>query len=222
MKLNLFSTKILLILGVVTSMSAQVKVVDLGKTGGTYPIVEENFMDMIEEAVKELNINKKDIEKKVRKSVIDQSKGTTNLPYGKKVKRYSEKNYQILPQDIYNPLGRLYKKAGDKVLINTPVPLDICFVDGTNLKILKNQIEYFDKVVAKQSGIEGRCVYMVSNRSVLELNKIYYPRVFYPSKKAYEDRFMVKSIPTYVHIYKDKKDFYSFPINMFKHPVKTK
>lgn len=212
--------KILIILGLTSLLSAEV--VDLGITGSTYPIVEENFMDMIKDAVKELKIEKKDIEKKIRKSVIDQSKGTTELPYGKSVKRYSEKNYQIIPQDIYNPLGRLYKKAGEKVLLNTPVPLDICFVDGTNLNILKNQIEYFDKVVKKQSGNGANCVYMVSNRSVLELNKIYYPRTFYPSKKAYEDRFMVKSIPTYVHIYKYKKDFYSFPINMFKHKVKTK
>ena len=218
---NIFRKKIIFI-GLITLLSAETKIVDLGKTGATYPIVEENFMDMIENAIKDLDIKKEDIERKVREQVKEQSYGTTSLPFGRKVERYSEKNYQIIPQDIYNPLGRIYKKAGEKVLLNTPVPLDICFIDGTNMNILKNQIEYFDKVVEKQSGKGASCVYMVSNRSVLELNKIYYPRIFYPSKKVYEDRFMVKSIPTYVHIYKYKKDFYSFPINMFKHKVKTK
>jgi len=210
----------IILIGIVSISTASI--IDLGKTGHTYPIQEENFYDQIKEAAKKLNITKEGLEKKIKESVLEQSKGTTDLPFGTKVKRYSEKNYQILPEDIVNPLGRVYKHKGDKVLLTTPKPLDLCFVDGKNMKMLINQITYFDKVVKKQSGKNARCTYMVSNRSVLDLNRLYSPRLFYPSKKAYEERFMVKSIPTYIHIYKEMKDFYSFPMSMFKHEVKTK
>lgn len=193
--------------------------VNLGVSGNLYEIPEENFKITIEKAVDELDLNETKIKETVLNGVKEQAFGTTNLPFGKKVEAYESDNYQIIGKDIFNPLGRLIYKKGDKVLMKTYSPLDLCFVDGSNLVSLKNQIEYFDKVVKKKSNTE--CTYMVSNRSVLELNKEYYPRLFYPARPAYERRFLIKSIPSYVHIEGSKKLVYSFPIDMFKSEVKT-
>jgi len=198
----------------------KIKIKDFGIDGHMYDIVEENMMQTIRDKADNFQITKEKMRAILKREMKKQSVGTTELPFGKEKKEYSEKNYQILNQDVVNPLGRVIKKKGDKVLLNTPKSLDICFIDGADPVLLKNQIKYFDKLVTKTNGL--RCVYMVSNKSVLDLNKEYYPRLFYPSKSIYEQRFMIKSIPTYIHIEKDRKYFYSYPIEMFKKEVKLK
>ena len=198
----------------------KIEIKDFGIDGHMYDIVEENMMKTIKDKTDNFKITKKQMRKILKNEMEKQAVGTTNLPFGKEKKEYSEKNFQVLQQDVFNPLGRIYKKKGEKVYINSPKPLDICFIDGSNPILLKNQIKYFDKLVTKTNSI--RCIYMVSNKSVLDLNTEYYPRIFYPANKAYEERFMVKSIPTYIHIEKDRKYFYSYPIEMFKHEVKLK
>jgi len=210
-----------LLLGlIVSSLYSKSDFIDFGIDGHMYDIKEENIRQTIIDKVDNFKISKEDLTEKIKKAMREQSVGTTNLPFGEEVTAYVEDNYQILNQNIRNPAGRIIKKKGDRVLLNTPKSLDICFIDGSNDILLKNQIKYFDAVVSKKHGLS--CVYMVSNKSVLDLNKEYYPRLFYPSKSAYERRFMIKSIPTYIHIEKDKKYFYSFPIEMFKKEVKIK
>jgi len=77
-------------------------------------------------------------------------------------------------------------------------PLDLCFVDGTNMEMLLNQIMYFDRVSEKNAG--GDCTYMVSGRSVLELNKRFFPRRFYPARDSYEKRFFTnRAYDSYHH-----------------------
>lgn len=197
------------------------KIVDFGIQGQMYDIEEENMNNIIKSKLAEIQSasNKKMIKKALKKKINAAAVGTTELPFGKEMKTYQEDNYQILERDIVNPYGRVFRKKGEKVLINTTKPLDICFIDGANKEILYNQIEYFDMVLAKK---ERECTYMVSNINVFKLNKKYAPRKFYPSKEIYEERFMIKSIPTYIHIDGYKKSFYSFPMKMFTNEGKMR
>lgn len=212
--------KLFLIAAIITFSFSDV--IDLGTDGQLYEITEENLYKTIEDSVKELQVNPEIIQNQIKEAVKKQSFGETDLPFGTETKIYEDINYQVLEQDIVNPLGRVFKKAGDKILMDTYPALDLCFVDGSDMTMLRNQIKYFDEIVKQKSGNDAECTYMVSNRLVLELNREYHPRLFYPSKKAYEDRFMVKSIPTYIHIIGKKKYFYSLPMDMFKHEVKFK
>ena len=212
----------LLFLFVVFGSLSNAKVVDLGKSGHTYDIPEGSMLEFLENGAKELQstLTKDKLAEIIKSEIKRHSIGYSDLPNIKTVTAYETDNYQIIDKDIRNPAGRLWKKKGEKVLMNTLQPLDLCFVDGKNLTSLLNQIDYLDKVVGQKSSVE--CTYMVANRSVLFLNDKLYPRVFYPTNKAYEDRFMVKSLPTYIHIEGAKKLVYEFPISMFKHQVKIK
>jgi len=197
-------------------------VVDFGVSGHEYRIPEENLMRTIESEVEafQKKLSKDKLQGIIKEEIKTQSIGYSNLPTVTRVSAYEVDNYQIIDQDIKNPAGRIWKRKGEKVLMNTIQPLDLCFVDGSNMLTLLNQIEYFDAVAKQKSNSE--CTYMISGRSVLFLNNKLAPRVFYPAKKAYEDRFLVKSLPTYIHIEGTKKLVYSFPISMFKHKVKIK
>ncbi|HIP33980.1 MAG TPA: hypothetical protein EYG89_04520 [Bacteroidia bacterium] len=210
--------KILLSIALLSSTLFSIE--DYGIQGKLYKIKEISLNKEIKDAVKDFKLSKKDIQDKVVSEVKKQAYGKSKLPYVDKVSIKESENYQILQQDIINPLGRIYKRKGEKVLMKTFQPLDLCFVDGTNMEMLLNQIMYFDRVSEKNAG--GDCTYMVSGRSVLELNKRFFPRRFYPARDSYEKRFFITSIPTYVHIENDRRKVYSFPIQMFKNEIKFK
>lgn len=172
---------------------------DLGKEGFTYKIKEKDFLKEIEEGIKE--IKTEEIISKLKKEFVVQATGENNLSYCKKQRTVKEFDYVELPENIYTPTGRLYKEKGTKVLAYLEKPLDICFVDGTNMVVLENQIKYFDKET------NGKCVYMIANRNIMDVYKKWPERNrdMYPSKKEFEKRFNVECLPTRINlIYNDR------------------
>lgn len=192
--------------------------IDLGTEGHTYKIVEKSFLLVIKNAV--AKEQKKLTPKKVKEMVVDQIRkqatGHTQLPLCQKSERSVEENYYILNQNIYNPAGRLFRKKGYKYIVHNKRPLDICFIDGTNKKELFNQIHFYDKVVKKLSGPNAKCIYMIANRNVLQLDKKFYPRMFYPTGRGYEKNFQVSCYPTLVHLQNDKRYKFELPIEDFQ------
>ena len=187
--------------------------IDLGKEGSTYPILEKNFIEELKEGASEVQktLNKKYVKEKIIKSVINQANANTSLGYCEEPHKKVELNEYIVPVNIYNPAGRLYKKKGDKIIINNDKPIDLCFINVKSLKDAKKQIEYFDNIVKKVSGNSAECVYLVSGINVLQLDKIYYPRQFYPAKKNYEKNFNILCYPTYIHLILDKRYRFEIP-----------
>ena len=216
MKLKIIIATLILISSTLFS-----EVVELGIHGHMYDIQEEHFMEEVKRKIND-KAKQMNFKKLAKESVMKGSIGKTDLPFGQELTSYEMDNYQILQHDVLNPAGRVFKKKGEKLIINTQRPISICFIDGSNKIMFQNQIDYFDKVTKKKYGEFAECTYMVSNKSVIELREEYFGRKFYPSQKIYEDRFMVKSIPTYIHMEKTKRQVYTFPIDMFKHEVKIK
>lgn len=183
--------------------------VDLGKSGVDYPILETNFLDDIKKGVEELDTEQMKRDFKVQLNI--QATGEKNLGECYEEKTVKEFDYVELQEDIYTPMGRIYKEKGTKMTAYIAVPLDICFVDGTNKESLVKQIEFFDKQVKK-------CIYMVSNRNILEVYNMYPERnrEMFPSKKVYEERFNVKCNPTRVHLIHNDRIKYQYPLDNFR------
>lgn len=183
---------------------------DLGSGGKSYEIIENDFFDDVKKGIKELKIE--EIQEEVKKEVYKQAKGEDNLAYCKDYKEETEEDYMILKDNIYSPSGMLFQEKGTKMYTSIDKPLDLCFIDGTNEIMLKNQVEYFDKITNK------KCIYSVSNKNILEVYKLYPERSeqFFPSKKGFEDRFDVKCKPTHIHLIKNDRIKKEHGIDKFK------
>lgn len=184
--------------------------VDFGKHGFEYEIKERSFLLDIEEGVKE--ISQEEVQNEIKKQFYIQAMGEKNLSKCNEQEIIKEFDYTILPEDIYTPTGRLYQKKGTKITSYLPQALDICFVDGTNMKQLKEQVAFFDKETNK------KCTYMISNRNIMEVYKEFpdRDRDMYPSKKGYEERFNVKCNPTRVHLIHNDRIKYQYNLDNFK------
>lgn len=184
--------------------------VDFGKKGHMYDISEKNFLLTIKEELDEIDVQK--IRNDLAGQVAEQATGENNLPACREDSSKTELDYIILKEDIYNPAGRLYQKKGTKVLAGIEKPLDVCFVDGTNMIALSNQIAYFDKKT------EGKCIYMISNRNVLDVHKKYPDRSlsFFPSRERDEKRFNVGCLPTRVNMIGNNRTLIEHSFEKFK------
>lgn len=188
---------------------------DFGKQGYTYEIKEKNFLKAVEDELKHFDTS--DIKITLENEVKKQATGENNLKTCKNTREIKEEDYILLPEDIYTPTGKLYQKKGTKVTayLEEYQAVDLCFVDGTNIKELENQINFFDKETNK------KCVYLVSNINILDVYKKWPDRNrdMFPSKKAFESRFNVECIPTRIKlVYNDRiKNEYS--IEKFKHSL---
>lgn len=183
---------------------------DLGKEGFTYKIKEKDFLKELEAGVNELNTE--ELVKKLKEDFVVQATGENNLSYCKKQRTVKEFDYVELPEDIYTPTGRIYKEKGSKVLAYLEQPLDICFVDGTNMIVLENQIKYFDKET------KGKCVYMIANRNIMEVYKKWPERnrEMFPTKKHFEKRFNVECLPTRINLIHNDRNKKEESIERFK------
>ena len=221
--IGLLLTSMTLFAGVSTSKDKKINfgekdMIDFGIRGQMYDIKEKNILEEMHENIKKMDI-KKQLGTALRKAIKKQTFARPNLPYIKKNHIYETENYVILPRDVKKLNGDVIYKKGDKYFIDQKEPLNICFVDGSNQIMLANQIKYFDSLV-KKTGSQRDCFYFLANASVLKANQDFPPKTFYPLEKHYADKFMVKSIPTYIHIKNKKREVKEFSINMFKHEVK--
>jgi hypothetical protein len=183
---------------------------DLGKEGFTYKITEKDFLKELESGIKELKTEK--LVEKLKKDFVVQATGEDNLSYCKQQRTKKEFDYVELPEDIYTPTGRIYKEKGSKVLAYLEQPLDICFVDGTNMIVLENQIKYFDQET------KGKCVYMIANRNIMDVYKKWPERNrdMFPSKKQFEERFNVECLPTRINLIHNDRNKKEESIERFK------
>jgi len=216
--ISLISTTLFMFAGSDVNLNKK-DMIDFGINGQMYDIKEDHFMKDIEKRVNQKELRKKMLAS-LKKAVNEQVISKPNLPYIKEKNRYIIDNYVVLDKDIKNLDGTVIYPAGTKRLIKNTMKVDICFMEGSNPALLKNQIDYFDKLTKERSGEHGECVYFVANKSIKDLDEKYNPKKFYPLKKQYARNFMVKSIPTYIHIQNGKREVISFPIDMFKHEVK--
>lgn len=183
---------------------------DLGSKGHHYQIVEKDFLTTIKEGMEEIDVEA--IKKDLVRQVTEQATGDNNLSVCRDDSSKTELDYLVLEEDIYNPAGRLYQKKGTKILAGINQPLDVCFVDGSNMIALKNQIDYFDKETDK------KCIYLISNRNVLDVHKKFPDRTssFFPSRERDEKRFNVKCMPTKVHMMGNNRTILEHSFEKFK------
>jgi hypothetical protein len=203
----------------ILSASLSAKYIDLGISGNLYEIKEDNILIEMRKELKDLSkkINNEKLKTYIKEDIYKQSVGHSKLPFCLKDKKTVELNSFKLQEAIINPLGRVIKKKGDSITIKNPIPLDLIFVDGSNLIELKNQIDYFDEMSKTLSGSTVNTDYFVMNRSVIELNKKYQPRMFFPSRESYEKHFKINCYPTWIHLEGDKRYKFEVSIEKFKH-----
>jgi len=188
--------------------------IDLGVEGAQYPIVEENFIIVLKDGVAELQkkLTKEYVKNKLIKEIRRNATAHTKLGICSKNNKSVELNEFIVKENIYNPAGRLYKKKGDKIVVKNKVPLDVCFITANTIQEADAQIEFYDKIVKKISGEQAECIYMVTDINVLQLDKKYYPRLFFPATKGYEESFNVSCYPTLIHLQGDKRYKFEIPL----------
>ncbi len=185
---------------------------DFGTYGRTYDIKEENFQDILERETKDF-FSKYNLKQKVADGVKSASLFKTTRPFCKNSFKKADIDYSIIPEDIYSPAGKLLKRKGDKIVIPTEKPINLCFVDGTNSIALENQIDYFKRITEKTGG----CYFMVANSPVLDLYEKYQDIDIYPSGEAYENRFGVSCYPTVIQLMKEQRYTFTFNIQEFQH-----
>lgn len=192
---------------------------DFGTEGHLYEIKEKDIMKEIEKEVKDYQakMNPDEMKRQIEREINKQAFYSSKLPLCEKDSTEKMPNYQYYQQDIINPAGRVIKKAGDSFIYRSPKQWNVCFINAKNKIEMINQINYYDKLVKEISGGNEECVYMISDRNVLELNKEFEPRSFYPSTEAYEKRFGVKCYPAMIHIEDDMKYNYEMSMEHFKH-----
>jgi len=178
---------------------------DLGTEGGLYPIKEHSILIDIASGLEMLKkkYTRKYISTLLKKEIKKRSVAHTKLSQCKKSYKEIEPNFIKIQEDIYNPNGRLYKHKGESVIIENKYPLNFCFIKG-NAKEIKKQIKEYDKIVEKLGG--QSCIYLVSDTDVLDLDKEFAPRAFYPSSEGLEEALGIDCYPALVHL-KDKVRF---------------
>lgn len=185
---------------------------DLGTTGRTYNIQEENFQEMLNREASEY-LKTIDLKAESEKAVKKASFYSSSLGFCKKETSLTSLDETELQENIYTPTGRIYKAKGEKIVVPTPKPINLCFVDGTNDIVLENQINYFKKQTEKYGG----CLFLVSNKSVLELYEKYNGLDLFPASETYEKRFGINCYPSFVHLIKENRYNFTFSINQFSH-----
>lgn len=188
---------------------------DFGIQGKLYKIIEPDMYEVIISAAKEWsdNLDKKKLEEIVKSEVdkratfIDKETLMCKETYSTKWKD----DYFTYKMDYYNPMGRLIYKKGDKRLTpSLPEEKHLCVIDATLMVEAINQINFFQKET------NGNCVYVVSNRNVMELWDKFPSYEIYPSTAELNNRFDIKCLPVKIDMFgtKIKNNYYS--IEMFK------
>lgn len=186
------------------------KYVDFGKEGKLYDITEPDFDEILKEALLDYQKNNElNIKENVVKAVDKASVFESDLPLCQKdTERDWEQDYYVLQTDLYNPMGRRYKKAGE-VMKAPPMPPGIktsfCFIDGKNIIAAKNQINFFKRTI-------GDCLYLVNNIDVRKVKKSFPSEKVFPNQNATKERFGIRCLPASVSFENDlrKVKYYSY------------
>jgi len=186
---------------------------DFGIEAETYPILEEDFIKILKKEAKKLKISKKKtretLEKAVTKAAFFESK--TKLCQ-KKEEGVWEKDYYTLKTDLYNPMGRIWRKAGTQLLapkFPAGIVKRFCFISGKNIIAATNQISYFKKEV-------GDCLYLVNNMDVRKLIKKFPAEKIYPNMNAIKERFDLKCVPSMITFKEDERKINYYDYEYFK------
>jgi hypothetical protein len=185
--------------------------IDLGVSGNLYDIKEENFISLLKSSINDYqkSITKDEIRKKVLKQMASKVFYKSDLGVCQKEMKKAELNEYIVPMDIRNPTGRLWKKKGDKILVKNPIPFTLCFIKSDSAKNAISQIKAIDILSSKLSP-RGCEAYLVSGVNITKLNKALSPRMFFASSKEYEKLFDLKCYPSLVHFRDDKRFIFNF------------
>jgi len=186
---------------------------DFGVEGKQYEIVEDDIYKAILTAAQqfEKDLNTTEVKNMVKDQIKERATFNTSLSNCKKTTSTNwEDDYFTFTHDYYNPFGRLVFKKGDKHLA-PPVPGErhVCFIDGTIKLIANNQIDFFKKQ-------DPNCVFLISNRNVMDFYDKYPKLEIYPASQGFFDRFGIKCIPAMLDFKDVQKRIRYFNIGNFK------
>lgn len=196
----------------ISLFAQQDKYIDFGVNGRTYPILENDFEEEIKKKVQEFKIDQEEVRKQVIAEVKKAALKTTNLPLCLKDKNMKpEIDYVAVPENVFNPLGRLIYSKGQKLESKIPAgkTLDLCFVDGRNKIATKNQINELSKIYPK-------CIFLIANENVLYLREEFKDKEIFPTSKPQEDRFGIECYPATVHMELNTKENKYYSYDRFK------
>lgn len=165
--------------------------VDLGVEGHLYDIVEEDFHLKLLKEVKESGFMDIDHSERIKEEIQSRAIFNSQLGLCSNDKTTEEIDYATVPEDIYNPLGRLIYKKGTKLesTLKTGQEFSVFFIDGRNAENVKNQIKFL-KSEYKNS------FFVVNSKNTLDLQKEYPNEEFFPSSYGQEGRFKINCYPT--------------------------
>ena len=188
---------------------------DFGISGKVYPIEEPDMYDILLNAARDYakDFNKTEVEDIITSEV--DKRATFNDPSGSLCRNNSVRDWQDdyfeFKMDYYNPMGRLIYKKGDKMIApSIPIEKHVCLIDATFMVEAINQINFFQKET------NGNCVYLVSNRNVMELWKKFPTYDIYPNAEGFKKRFNVNCIPAKIDMLKTKIKVNYYSIELFK------
>jgi hypothetical protein len=185
---------------------------DFGVYGKEYKIIEKDILEEINTEVKNYAINSDETEKIIKAQIEERSTGLSKLPLCAKDSQLKpEIDYGIVPEDVYNPVGRKILNKGDKIKseIKNGQSLDLCFVDARNKIVLSNQINSMIKT-------NPNCIFLVAGKSVIPIRKDFPDYKIFPTSKMQEDRFGIKCYPAVIHMEKDTKQINYMSYDKFK------
>lgn len=174
--------------------------IDFGVEGHLYNIEEEDFHLKLLKGIKESGFLEKDFTEEIKDEVKKISNFKSELPLCLNDNKREELDYNITAEDMYNPMGRLIHKSGEKVdaVVKVGSEFSIFFIDGRNEENLKNQI-------SKIKSEYVNSFFLVNNYDTIKLSSKILNRDFFPSTKAQEERFNIRCYPSKVDFQGNKR-----------------
>jgi conjugal transfer pilus assembly protein TraW len=189
--------------------SAQAK--DLGTRGHTYKIVEQGFLEMIDERLQKVDMEKE--QKKIIEVVKDRVANPTPVEAIKPATKYRKFYFSpmyILEKDIMLPCGKILHKAGTKVnsleeMQKSGQSLDrrMFFVDASRerqVKWLKKQLKAPLVSAEENKPVEDRIILIGGSPFQLkeELVHVHKHEVYFDQNGTMTSEFGIKASPAVV------------------------
>lgn len=183
-----------------------INLIDFGKCGTSYPLLEENGDDLIQRGLKDLNVTQ--IENNLKQQVNDSFFSKETFLESNSDSIFDEKDYVTAQFDIISPDGYLLYQQGEKIPAVLPdgASIEMCFINGND----------DDEVIKWVIASFGKCIYMVNNADVRLFDKKYKVDAF-PiggQNMMYVERYGIQSLPT--KIIRSKGDIKTITLDIVK------
>lgn len=200
MRIKKFNAELCLICILLTSICGIQKIYahDIGVMGETYPIMEKDFLEFIQERVKEVQHNGqwRSLQNKMQQDATtyrDRPKSVFNITKATQTKTWKFDPTIQLDHDVRTPDGKLIAASGTRIN-----PLSFISLSNTLIFFNGDDPEQVKWVLSQNKKLKGKTKLILVNGSVLEQEKLFSSPIYFDQEGRLTNRFQIKHVPAMV------------------------